>query len=89
MNTWTGGVGSGAPTTFSLIPGGTGVFNQTGGSFATGDFYVGGLGGNGTYNFSAGSLSTGPVAIGVGDGRGRVGTGTFTQTGGTFTTRGG
>lgn len=70
--------------------GGTGVFNQTGGSFDTSArlFMVGVAGGNGTYNLSAGTLNAGTAAVGCG---GSIslsfvpgGTGVFNQTGGSF-----
>ena len=68
-----------------LGTGGTGIFNQSGGTFTTNDNRLDlgeGAGSSGTYTLSNGSLSTGAVYVGD------LGSGAFTQSGGSFTTNG-
>ena len=67
----------------------TGTFTQSGGTFTTNGnpLYIG-VNASGSYNLSAGSLSTGAVYIGAGAPDGGPGSGSFIQSGGTFTTNG-
>ena len=88
------GTGSTLSTQAAYVGGqGTGTFNQSGGTFTTkglGLVVGDDVGAKGTYNLSAsGLLTTGYLVVGGGNDPfdvGGQGTGTFNQSGGTFTT---
>ena len=84
-NLYNGDLNANSPYAVIGANGGTGEFNQSGGSFSTIGLEVGGSG-VGTYNLSAGNLNTGSTIVGAWD------TGTFNQgltgDGGTHTVAG-
>ena len=67
--------------------GGNGSFIQNGGSFSSGELWIGhGVSSTGSYNLSAGDMTVTTEYIGYGQSGG--GAGTFTQSGGTHTVNG-